>query len=145
LHIRIGTKILKHDFNVIPDLNEPLIHGIDFIQKNQLWYCPKNSAWEGQTNWGQGYLKVAAATTIPPLSVAFIKATARTEGGALPNSTLCIANFASNNHPLVTGEPYLVQPDSQGQIIITVKNCSPVDPELLRNNFIGQVKKHSRL
>jgi len=66
--VRIGTKFLQHEFYVISDLNEPLILGIDFIQKHQLWYCPKNRsfAWEGQPNWGQGHLKVAAATSIPP-------------------------------------------------------------------------------
>ena len=140
--VRIGTKFLQHEFYVISDLNEPLILGIDFIQKHQLWYCPKNRsfAWEGQPNWGQGHLKVAAATSIPPLSVAFIRATVRTEGGALPEGTLCIANITSHTHPLVTGGPYLVQPDNLGQITIAVKNCSPVDLELERNDFIGQVE-----
>jgi hypothetical protein len=138
--VRIGTKFLQHKF--YPDLNEPLILGIDFIQKHQLWYCPKNRsfAWEGQPNWGQGHLKVAAATTIPPLSVAFIRATVRTEGGALREGTLCIANVASSAHPLVTGGPYLVQPDNLGQITIAVKNCSLVNLELERNDFIGQVE-----
>jgi hypothetical protein len=40
----------------------------------------------------------------------------------------------------VTGGPYLVQPDGQGKITIAAKNCSPVDLELDRNDFIGQVK-----
>jgi hypothetical protein len=141
-HVKIGTKILTHEFYIIPDLNEPLILGINFIQKHQLWYCPKNKsfAWEGQPNWGQGHLKVATATNIPPLSVAFIRATVRTEGGALPEGTLCIANVASSSHPLVTGGPYLVQPDNLVQVTITVKNCSPIDLELDRKDFIGQVE-----
>jgi len=60
--------------------------GIDFIQKHQLWYCPKNHSfdWEGQPNWEQGHLKVCNATVIPPLSVAYLKATICTEGGTLP-------------------------------------------------------------
>jgi len=68
-NLRIGDKILAHQFYVIPELNEPLILGIDFIQKHQLWYCPKNRSfvWEGQPNWGQGHLKVCNATVIPPL------------------------------------------------------------------------------
>jgi len=137
--LKIGPKLLKNEFYFIPDLNKPLILGMDFIQKHQLWYCPKNQsfAWVGQPNWGQGHLKVVAATSIPPLSIAFIKATVRTEGGTLPEGTLCIANVASSNHPLVTGGPYLVQPDSQGQITIAVKNCSPVDLELDRNDFMS--------
>jgi hypothetical protein len=77
----MGTKFLTHEFYVIPNLNEPLILRIDFIQKHQLWYCRKNRsfAWEGQPNWGQGHLKISFATTILPLSVAFIRATVRTE------------------------------------------------------------------
>jgi hypothetical protein len=107
--------------------------GIDFIQQHQLWYCPKNKsfAWEGQPNWGQGHLKVCNTTVVPPLSVAYLKATIRTEGGSLPGEdNLCIANIASSLHPLITSGPYLVQPDSQGQVTVAVKNCSPVDLEL---------------
>jgi hypothetical protein len=60
---------------IIPDLNERLILGIDFIQQHQLWYCPKNRsfAWEGQPNWGQRHLKVCNATAVLPLSVAYLK------------------------------------------------------------------------
>jgi hypothetical protein len=141
--LRINTKFIEHKFYVIPDLNEPLILGIDFIQEHQLWYCPKSTsfAWEGQPNWGQGHLKVCRATVIPPLSVAYLRATIRTEGGSSPGeNNLCIANIASGLHPLITGGPYLVQPDSQGQVTVAVKNCSPLDLELQRNDFIGSVK-----
>ncbi len=142
-NLRIGDKILAHQFYVIPKLNEPLILGIDFIQKHQLWYCLKNRsfAWEGQPNCGQGHLKVCNTTTIPPLSVAYLKASIRTEGGILPGEgNLCVATVASSQHPLVTGGPYLVQPNTQGQITIAVKNCSPVDLELQRNDFIGSIE-----
>jgi len=53
---------------------------------------------------------------------------------------LCVATVASSQHPLVTGGPYLVQPDTQGQITIAVKNCSSVDLELQRNDFIGSIE-----
>jgi hypothetical protein len=33
----------------------------------------------------------------------------------------------------------LVKPDTQGQITIAVKNCSPVDLHLQRNDFIGSI------
>jgi hypothetical protein len=141
--LNVGNKALAHQFYVILNLNEPLILGIDFIQKHQLWYCPKNRsfAWEGQPNWGQGHLKVCNATIILPLSVAYLKATIRTKGGTLPGEgNLCVAMVASSKHPLITGGPYLVQPDTQGQITITVKNCSPIDLELQRNNFIGSIE-----
>ena len=57
----LKTKFLKHQFYLVPDLNEPLILGIHFIQKYQLWYCPKirSFACESQPNWGQATLKSA--------------------------------------------------------------------------------------
>jgi hypothetical protein len=76
--------------------------------------------------------------TIAPLSVAFIKVAIRTEGGAPPGEgNLCLANIASSQHPLVTGGPYLVTPDSLGQVTVAVKNCAPTELELARNDFIG--------
>jgi hypothetical protein len=141
--LKVGNKTLTHQFYVIPDLNEPLILGIDFIQKYQLWYCPKNHsfAWEGQPNWGQGHLKVCNTTIILPLSVAYLKATIRTKGGTLPREgKFCIATVASSQHPLFTGGPYLVQPNTQGQITIAVKNCFPVNLELQQNKFIGSIE-----
>ncbi len=70
----LNGKQIEHPCYVIPDLNEPLILGIDFIQHHQLWYCPKSKsfAWESQPNWGQGHLKICTATVVPPLSVAYI-------------------------------------------------------------------------
>jgi hypothetical protein len=64
----VNSKLIKHNCYVIPELNEPLILGIDFIQQHQLWYCPKNKsfAWDGQPNWGHGHLKICTATVIPP-------------------------------------------------------------------------------
>jgi hypothetical protein len=143
LKAHIGTKEIQHEFYVIPDLNEPLILGIDFIQQHQLWYCPKNRsfAWEGQPNWGTGHLKVCSAVTIAPLSVAFIKVAIRTEGGAPPGEgNLCLANIASSQNPLVTGGPYLVTPDSLGQVTVAVKNSAPTELELARNDFIGTLE-----
>ncbi len=70
-----------------------------------------------------------------------LKATIRTEGGSSPGEKdLCIANVASGLHPLITGGPYLVQPDHQGQVTVAVKNCSPLDLELQQNDFIGSVE-----
>jgi hypothetical protein len=118
---------------MIPDLNEPLILGIDFIQKHQLWYCPKNHsfAWEGQLNWGMGHLKVCSTTTIPPLSVAYLKVAVQTERRAPPGAgNLCIANVARGQHPIVTGGPYLISPDQSGHVTVAVKNCEPTKIEL---------------
>jgi hypothetical protein len=141
--VQIGTMSLQHEFYVIPDLSEPLILGIDFIQQHQFWYCPKirSFAWEGQPNWGACHLKVCSATTIAPLSVAFIKVAIRMEGGALPGEgNLCLANITNAQHPLVTGGPYLVSPDNLGQVTVAVKNCAPTELELARNDFIGTLE-----
>jgi len=118
--------------------------GIDFIQKHQLWYCPKNQSftWEGQPNWGQEHLKVCNATIIPPLSVAYLKATICTKGGTLPGEgNLCIATVASSQHPLVTGGPYLVQPDTQGQITIPRDTLSAKKKQFIVENIKLQVPK----
>jgi hypothetical protein len=68
----------------------------------------------GPTQLGPGHLKVCNATLIPPLSVAYLKATIHTEGDTLPKEgNLCVARVASSQHPLVTGGPSIVQPDTQ--------------------------------
>jgi len=110
----------------------PRTLGIDFIQQNKLWYYPKNCSftWEGQPNWGSRHLKVCSATTIPPLSTAYIKVAVHTGGGAPPGEgNLCLGNIASSQHALVTGGPYLVLPDSLGQITVAIKNCAPTKLE----------------
>ena len=72
--------------------------------------------------------------------MAFIRATVRTEGGALPEGNLCITNVASRAQPLVAGGPYLVQSHNRGQITIAVKKCSPFDLNPERNDFIRCVE-----
>jgi hypothetical protein len=84
---------------------------------------------------------VCNATVIQPLSVAYLKATICTKGGSLPSEgNLCIATVASSIHPLITGGPYLVQPDNQGQVTVAVKNCRPVDLKLQHKDFIGSIE-----
>ncbi len=77
--IRIRTNFIVHKFYVITDTKPPIL-GIDFIQEHQLWYCAKKSsfAWEGQPNWGMGHVKACSATSIPLLSVAYLKASIQT-------------------------------------------------------------------
>jgi hypothetical protein len=53
---------------------------------------------------------------------------------------LCLANIASALHPLITGGPYLVSPDTLGQVTVAIKNCAPVKLELSRNDFIGTLE-----
>ncbi len=53
---------------------------------------------------------------------------------------LCVVTVASSQQSLVTGGPYVAQPDTQSQIMIVVKNCSTVDLKLQGNHFIGSIK-----
>jgi len=86
-------------------------------------------------------LKVCSATTIAPLSVAYIKVAIRTEGGVPPGEgNLCLANITSAQHPLVTGGPYPVSPHTLGQVTVAVKNCAPTELELSQNDFIGTLE-----
>jgi hypothetical protein len=89
-------------------------------------------AWEGQPNWGMGHLKVCNATTVPPLSGAYLKAIICIKSGTLPGKgNLCITNIASSKHPMVIG----VLPNSLGEVMINIKHSSPVDLELQRNDI----------
>ncbi len=47
---------------------------------------------------------------------------------------------ATSLHPLITGGPYLVQPDNQCQVTVAVINCSPVDLEVQRNDLLAASK-----
>ena len=51
---------LTHNFFVIKNLNEPIIFGIDFIEKHKLNYCASEKVlrWKGESDWGSGHLKV---------------------------------------------------------------------------------------
>jgi len=49
-NLRIGEKVLTHQFYVIPELNEPLILGIDFIQKHQCGIARKIAPLHGRAS-----------------------------------------------------------------------------------------------
>jgi hypothetical protein len=95
--------------------------------------------WVGQPNRGQDHLKVSTATTVPPMSVPFIKASVHIAGRALPRGNMCITpTWPAASTP--SWGTYLGQQDSQRQITIAMKNCSPVNLELQRNYFIGCIE-----
>jgi hypothetical protein len=74
--------------------------------------------------------------TIPPLSVAYVKVTIWTEGRAPPGKdNLCLANVPSSQHPLGTGGPYLISPNTLGQVTVAIKNYAPVDLELSQKHY----------
>ncbi len=51
-----------------------------------------------------------------------------------------IRQHCKSQHLLVTGGPYLVSPDTLGQVTVAIKNCAPTDLELARNDFIGTLE-----
>jgi len=141
-----GRNVL-HDFYVIKDLNEPVIFGIDFIEANELNFCPKTRSfrWKGQSEWQQGHLKVSAVCRLAPLSARLIQAKVRTEGGSAPgHSDQCLVTVGHPEKPWIMGGPYLVTPNESGYVTVPVYNCSPVESELVRNDFIGSVENVSR-
>ena len=141
-----GRNVL-HDFYVIRDLNEPVIFGIDFIEANELNFCPKNRTfrWKGQSEWQQGHLKISASSKLAPMCVHFVKAKVRTEGGSAPGrSDQCLVNIRHAEKPWVTGGPYLVTPDESGYVTVPIYNCSLVPLKLERNDFVGAVENISR-
>ena len=144
--VLVDNKKMEHEFYVVKGLSESVILGIDFIGQHELSYCPraKRFSWKDEAKWQKGHLKVNAAQKLEPLSVNFVKVSLRTDSGCMPKADSdCVVQVASSEHPLLTGGPYLVRPDSQGQAMIAVHNCSPVEVELERNDFIGMIEEAS--
>jgi len=56
-----------------------------------------------------------------------------------------MANVMQPNNPLLTGGPYLIQPDSNGVGTVLVHNCRPTEHVLERTDFIGHVENVSEL
>ena len=136
----VKDRQIQHDFFVVKGLNEPVILGIDFIAKNGLKYCPvdKDFTWKGQSVWGKGVLKVAQEQVLAPLSVQVCKVQLRTECGSRPGSQEeLLVNVCHAENPFLTGGPYLVRADREGNVHVPVHNCAPFEVQLVRNDFLG--------
>ena len=130
---------MTHNFFVIVNLKEPVIFGIDFIEKKELNYCAssKSFQWKGENDWGHGHLKVHRDQKLFPLSVNMCKVKVRTEGGANPSQNDDImVNVQHHDNPCISGGPYLVKPDEEGFVTVPIYNCGPTDFEM--NNDYGE-------
>ena len=146
LDVQVNDKNLSHDFYVVKNLNEPVILGIDFIEKHGLKYCPvdKTFSWKGQSTWNKGVLKMTRAEMLAPLSVSVCKVQLRTECGSRPGPKEdLMVNIGHVSNPFLTGGPYLVQPDADGNVQIPIYNCAPIEIQLERNEFVGQAENIS--
>jgi putative transposase len=137
---------VKHPFFVVKGLSEPMIVGIDLIQKHGIRYCPVQRTFSttDQGHWQTGHLKVRQETKIPPFSVRQVKTRVVTDAGGSPSSAhTCLVHVTANDLPLITGGPALLQTDGQGVCLIEVTNCGPLEVELQRNDFVGHVENIS--
>jgi len=138
--VNVGKKETQHQFYVIRDLNEPVILGIDFIAQNELTFCPKSRSfkWKGDSVWEQGHLKMSKTAVLSPLSVTVCKVQLRTDCGSRPGQQAqLVANIRHCENPGLTGGPYLVTPDSEGNVHVPIYNCAPYKVTLARNEFVG--------
>ena len=130
---------LTHNFFVIENMNEQIIFGIDFIEKHELNYCASEKVfrWKGESDWGNGHLKVCSMQKLLPLSVNYCKVKLPTEGGAVPSANdKVVVNINHSANPCITGGPYLVTPDSEGFVTVPICNCGPSEFDLSKNNFV---------
>ena len=138
--VNVKGRDLMHNFFIIDNLNEPIIFGIDFIEKHKLNYCASEKVfrWKGESDWGSGHLKVCSLQKLPPLSVNFCKVKLHTKGGAVPSvNDEVVVNINHSANPCITRGPYLVMPDSEGFVTVPIYNCGPSEFDLSKNDFVG--------
>ena len=139
-------RTVEHSFFVIDELNEPVILGIDFIDDHDLTYRSKTKQfrWGDEAEWLYGQMRVNSVTRLGALSVHPLKLKVQTEGGSTPGrSDLCLVNVIHADNPLVSGGPYLVQPDGLGFVTVPVYNCAPVEACFERGSVMGKVENIS--
>ena len=145
--VKVHDRDIRHNFFVIKDLNEPVILGIDFIEKNGLRYCPvdREFTWKGQSVWSKGVLKNAQKISLSPLSVQVCKVQLRTECGSRPGpGEELLVQVGHSSNPFLTGGPYLIKVDQEGNAAVPVHNCAPFEVELDRNEFLGRAENVSK-
>jgi hypothetical protein len=143
LPIEIDKKLVRHPFFLIDNLNEKCILGIDFITKHQLGYCPQTRTffWPGERPWKNGVITANKSQTIPALASRVIKVNVITEQQHTPTKdTIVSACVGSATKPLLTSDPGLARVSESGQIQVLVKNCSPCDILIEKNENIGQME-----
>ena len=138
--LKVGKKLIQHPLNVVKNLSGDLILRFDLFQKHHLNYNTESKiiSWKMGGRWSGGQLKVCEKQTLTPLSVLSVRVSVRTDAGHIPSKDVpCLVDIVSPESLLISGALTLVQPDRYGNTIVQVMNCSPIEMEINRNDFIG--------
>ena len=137
LQMLIEGRSVKQNVHVIPQLHEPFILGIDFIRNHGLSYCPKHHHfyWEENCPLDHGSILVLKdRMVIPPLCSRICSVKVE---GPYNLGTVGIATIRMSDMPWIRGGPVLTERDDAQQILMEIRNASPVPRELPRNCKIG--------
>jgi len=99
---QIGAVTIMHPIQVIKNLHEEAIIGIDFVIKHQLTHDPKLQcfAWGTSPWWCSRHAKVAKDTMLMPCSIATVKVNLITEGGSIPGQQgNCLIHVPGQDQP----------------------------------------------
>ena len=143
LNAVMNGKPVTHSFVCVKQLNEPVLLGMDFLKRYGLNYDvdTEQYRWRGDSEWSKGHLQIQSVTNLEALTVHELKVKVKSEGGSTPgHSDLCLVNVVSTKYPLLSGGPYLVQPDQNGYVTVPIQNCAPTDLVLDRNDVIGVIE-----
>jgi len=137
LPMRVRGRALTHKVHIIPNLHEPFILGIDFIRQHGLGYCPRHHEfhWEEQCPRDQDtVLLLKEQTVLPPLSrricVVRVKQSRLTGQDG-------VASVKISEMPWIQGGPVLTRVQDNHDVLVEIRNASPVPRELSRGAIIG--------
>ena len=140
MSVTVQGKALKQKVIVLNKLSEDFIVGMDMISQHKIFFDPisRDFHWDRPQEWSKGHAKVRKQVKLAPLSVTTIPVQLSTESGMIPDAThTAMVNIGHHQNPYLTGGPYMVTADNQGNTWLPVYNCSPMEIELPRGDFIG--------
>lgn len=128
---------------VFEHISENFIVGIDFIGANKRFYDPEDHTyhWGRPTKWNKGVLKLTQQGKLEPLSVTHVPMGVVTKSGTISRLEVhCIASMGHPTKPPLSGGPFLISGNKQGQTHAPSYNCSPTKVTLSRNDFVGIIE-----
>ncbi len=140
LKMEIEGKVVSQIVHVIPQLHKLFILGIDFIRDYEFNYCPKHHHfyWDARCPLETDMILVLKERmVIPPLCQRIC--TVRVEGGPLPE--IGIATVQIPSMPWIRRGSALTKGNRDNQIVLEIKNASPVPRELTRNTPGGGIRR----
>ena len=138
--ISVLGKEVKQKVVVLNKLSEDFIIGMDMISHHKIYFDPveREFHWDRPQEWSKGHVKTRKMVKLAPLSVTTIPVQLSTESGLIPDAThTAMVNIGHHQNPYLTGGPYMITADNQGNTWLPVYTCSPVEVELPRGDFIG--------